>query len=91
MRNNPAIRRAYWRAFQDIVNGPLNNAFMDPILDAKAAALAANKTVDVHLRLRGIMARPPGRCKRKIEGVGAGESSRLMISSKPKCHFAFLR
>ncbi|MFM1768533.1 MAG: hypothetical protein RJA22_1062 [Verrucomicrobiota bacterium] len=42
MWNNPAIRRAYWRAFQDIVNGPLNNAFMDPILDAKAASLAAN-------------------------------------------------
>jgi hypothetical protein len=38
----PAIRRAYWRAFQDIVNGPLNNTYMNPILDAKAAALAAN-------------------------------------------------
>jgi hypothetical protein len=38
----PAIRRAYLRAFEDIVNGPLNNSYMDPILDAKAAAMAAN-------------------------------------------------
>ena len=38
----PAFVRYYWRAFQDIVNGPLNNSFLDPILDAKAAAMAAN-------------------------------------------------
>ena len=35
----PAILRAYWRAYYDIINGPFNNQFMDPILDAKAAAL----------------------------------------------------
>jgi len=39
---NQAFLRAYWRAFRDIVNGPLNNSFLDPILDAKAAALRAN-------------------------------------------------
>ena len=38
----PAFVRYYYRAFQDIVDGPLNNAFLDPILDAKAAAMAAN-------------------------------------------------
>ncbi len=42
MLNTPVYRRAYFRAFSDIVNGPLNNSFMDPILDAKAAALTAN-------------------------------------------------
>jgi hypothetical protein len=42
MWNTPAILRAYWRAYYDIINGPLNNAFMDPILDAKAAALRDN-------------------------------------------------
>src|SRR5437660_8657024 len=42
MKNDPTIRRAYWRAFSDIINGPLNNSFMDPILDAKAAAMVAN-------------------------------------------------
>ncbi|HTD85141.1 MAG TPA: lamin tail domain-containing protein, partial [Candidatus Binatia bacterium] len=42
MWNTPAVLRAYWRAFYDIINGPLNNSFMDPILDAKAAALRDN-------------------------------------------------
>ena len=39
---NPEILRAYWRAYNDIITGPLQNSFMDPILDAKAAAMAAN-------------------------------------------------
>ena len=38
----PAFVRYYYRAFQDIVDGPLNNSFLSPILDAKAAAMAAN-------------------------------------------------
>jgi len=42
MWGTPAIARAYWRAFADIINGPLNNSFMNPILDAKAAAFTAN-------------------------------------------------
>jgi hypothetical protein len=42
MWQNQTFLRAYWRAFRDIVNGPLNNSFLDPILDAKAAALRAN-------------------------------------------------
>ena len=42
MYNTPVIQRAYWRAYQDIINGPLNRSFMDPILDAKAAAHGAN-------------------------------------------------
>jgi len=27
MWNTPAVLRAYWRAFYDIINGPLNNSF----------------------------------------------------------------
>src|SRR5437588_131975 len=34
MFKTPVILRAYWRALQDIINGPLNNSFLDPILDA---------------------------------------------------------
>jgi Lamin Tail Domain/Bacterial Ig domain/CotH kinase protein len=40
-RTSP-ILRSYWRAFQDIVDGPLNNSYLDPILDAKAEALRKN-------------------------------------------------
>ena len=42
MWNTPVIARHYWRGLQDIVNGPLNNSFLDPMLDAKHAALRAN-------------------------------------------------
>jgi hypothetical protein len=42
MFNTPAIVRAYWRAFSEIVNGPFNNATLDPFIDARAAALTAN-------------------------------------------------
>ncbi len=42
MWQNPEILRAYWRAYVDLVNGPLQNSYMDPILDAKAAALTDN-------------------------------------------------
>ncbi|HEY2951819.1 MAG TPA: lamin tail domain-containing protein [Verrucomicrobiae bacterium] len=34
--------RGYWRALRDIINGPLRNSFLDPILDAKQAALRDN-------------------------------------------------
>jgi len=42
MWNTPVYRRAYLRAFEDMVNGPFSNAYLDPILDAKAAAFVAN-------------------------------------------------
>lgn len=42
MWRNPAILRAYWRAYFDIIAGPLNSSYMDPIIDAKAAAMVAN-------------------------------------------------
>jgi hypothetical protein len=38
----PTILRAYWRAFYDIISGPLQNSYLDPILDAKAAAFVNN-------------------------------------------------
>ena len=42
MFNTPAIQRAYWRAFSELVNGPFNNATLDPFIDSRAAALVAN-------------------------------------------------
>ncbi|MGC8744119.1 MAG: lamin tail domain-containing protein, partial [Verrucomicrobiia bacterium] len=42
MWNTPEILRMYWRAYYDICMGPLQNLYLDPIIDAKAAAMAAN-------------------------------------------------
>jgi hypothetical protein len=38
----PAYQRAYLRALQDIANLAMNNALVNPVLDAKYAAFAAN-------------------------------------------------
>jgi hypothetical protein len=38
----PPFQRAYWRAVQDAVNGPLVTANCDPIMDAKYQSLLAN-------------------------------------------------
>ena len=48
MFNTPAIVRAYWRAFTDLVAGPLSNANLDPFIDARVAALTANN-IDIDL------------------------------------------
>src|SRR5262249_38307127 len=42
MRGFPPFLRAYWRAFQDALNGPLQDAHVSPLLDAKYAAMVAN-------------------------------------------------
>ena len=42
MYAHPKFVRAYWRAVQDAVNGPLLSANFNALLDAKAAAFAAN-------------------------------------------------
>ncbi|HXJ61845.1 MAG TPA: lamin tail domain-containing protein [Verrucomicrobiae bacterium] len=42
MNSHPAFRRAYWRALQDAVNGPLASASVNTWLDARAAILRAN-------------------------------------------------
>ncbi len=42
MWDAPAIRRMYFRAFKDIIDGPLNASYLNPILDAKAAAFTLN-------------------------------------------------
>ncbi|HWV99717.1 MAG TPA: lamin tail domain-containing protein [Candidatus Acidoferrum sp.] len=41
-QNYPAYRRTYLRALQDIANLAMNNAVVNPLLDAKYAAFAAN-------------------------------------------------
>ncbi|HXJ76774.1 MAG TPA: lamin tail domain-containing protein, partial [Candidatus Dormibacteraeota bacterium] len=42
MYKHPKFVRAYWRAIQDAVNGPLTPGRLHPLLDAKAAAFAGN-------------------------------------------------
>ena len=42
MYNHPPFRRAYFRAVQDAVNGPLLSSHCDPVMDAKYASLVAN-------------------------------------------------
>src|SRR5205807_3309342 len=42
MYNEPAFRRMYWCALQELVNGPLNVANSGPLLDAKYSAFVAN-------------------------------------------------
>jgi hypothetical protein len=42
MLNHPPFRRAYFRAMEDAVNGPLLSTKINPILDAKYSALVAN-------------------------------------------------
>jgi regulation of enolase protein 1 (concanavalin A-like superfamily) len=42
MRAFPPFVRAYWRGFQNAVDGPLQDSQMNPLLDAKYAALVAN-------------------------------------------------
>lgn len=39
--NTPACRRAYWRALQEIAEGPMLNTEVDPVMDARFAAFAA--------------------------------------------------
>ncbi|MBN2506026.1 MAG: lamin tail domain-containing protein [Verrucomicrobia bacterium] len=48
MFNTPAIQRAYWRAFAELVDGPFRNAHLDPFIDARVAALTRN-LVDIDL------------------------------------------
>ncbi|HZR17245.1 MAG TPA: lamin tail domain-containing protein, partial [Verrucomicrobiae bacterium] len=40
--NEPTFRRMYWRALQELVNGPLDVAKSGPLLDAKYNAFVAN-------------------------------------------------
>lgn len=48
MFNTPAILRAYWRAFDDLVAGPFDNAVLDPFIDARMNALLDNN-IDIDL------------------------------------------
>lgn len=42
MYAHPPFARAYWRAIQNAVNGPLNPANCNPVIDAKSKSLFAN-------------------------------------------------
>jgi hypothetical protein len=40
--NEPVFRRMYWRALEELVNGPLDVSVSGPLMDAKYKAFAAN-------------------------------------------------
>src|ERR1019366_1554068 len=40
--NNPTFLRMYWRALQELVNGPLNTVISAPLLEAKYSAFTDN-------------------------------------------------
>ena len=40
--NEPTFRRMYWRALQELINGPLNVANSGPLMDAKYNTFVAN-------------------------------------------------
>ena len=42
LRNHPLLQRAYWRAFEDAVNGPMEDSRLAARIDAIQAALTAN-------------------------------------------------
>jgi hypothetical protein len=42
MYGHPPFLRAYWRAVEDAVNGPLDPAICNPVMDAKYASLVNN-------------------------------------------------
>ena len=43
MYSHPPFARAYWRAIQDAVNGPMRAANCNPVMDAKYRSLVANQ------------------------------------------------
>jgi hypothetical protein len=43
MYGHPPFARAYWRAVQDAVNGPMQAANCNPVMDAKYRSLVANR------------------------------------------------
>jgi hypothetical protein len=46
MWNTPALGRYFWQALSTLLQGSFSNVILDPILDARAAALTAN-TIDI--------------------------------------------
>jgi regulation of enolase protein 1 (concanavalin A-like superfamily) len=42
MYNHPTIRRMLLRAYKELVDGPFSNAYLDPVMDEKAAAFDEN-------------------------------------------------
>ncbi len=48
MFNTPAIARAYWRAFDDLLSGPFQNSYLDPHIDVRVHALT-NNNVNIDL------------------------------------------
>ncbi len=63
----PPYRRAYLRAFQDIANLAMNNARINPMLDAKYAAFVANGLTTTSYNGLAVQRPGGGRRARKLD------------------------
>jgi regulation of enolase protein 1 (concanavalin A-like superfamily) len=75
--NEPTFRRMYWRALQELVNGPLNVANSGPLLDAKFNAFAANgqNVENPSTNIKGWLSSARSSIASQIGGVNAGSFS----------------
>jgi hypothetical protein len=71
----PIFRRSYLRAFQDMLDGPWNNSYMDPILDQKAAAFSNNQvsfTPSVVTTIKGYVTNTRNTLQNEVNTAAAG-------------------
>jgi hypothetical protein len=69
---HPKFVRAYWRAIQDAVQGPLSPGRLHPFLDARSAALAANGVAAATTTsLKSFLASRRDYCVGRLAGVAA--------------------
>ncbi len=72
MLNTPQFRRAYYRAMLDAVNGPLAPENLNPVLDARTAALRANGVnVPDNAPIKSYAATRRGHLQGLLNGVAA--------------------
>lgn len=73
MYQQPAFARAYWRAVQDAVNGPLLPANLNPLLDARAAAFTTSGIgVSAPDNIKTYLSTRRDYCLSRLAGVSAG-------------------
>jgi len=72
MRSHPPFQRAYCRAYQDLLDGPLQSSRIDPMLDAKYKALRANGiSVNSPLGVRSWLSNRRNYVQNQLSAVGA--------------------
>jgi len=73
MRSHPPFRRAYYRAFQDLLDGPTQDSRIGPVLDAKYRALTANGiAVSGPATVRSWITQRRGYVQTQLSSVSAG-------------------